>query len=247
MDRGLLLRLRGAILSALGITILLGTPLLAQADQGKWWKPKEGDQRIERRDRNRRDDGWQGWQGNRGWQGRDRVRTGGGWSGGFTYRDGRYNARGSWGGYRSWRGYPVRRDILVIRDRSYGGYFRARRIYCAPRYYGRFVYVRPVRFFVGADACIGPIGIHARIVRPHYIYGCNFCDARFDSYGAYCQHVEHCDHRPTGFDISVSNWDDGYGPNWDGPYQTDDSYYDNGGTCDDQYDNNTDDDEYYDE
>src|SRR5882762_453232 len=168
MERAYLRRVRSMVVSALGIAILLGTPLLAQADQGKWWKPKEGDRRVERRDRGwqgardqgdrgnrggwsgRRDGGdrgaWGGWSGRRdggnsgGWHGG----AGGGWSGGITYRDRRYSGRGSWGGSSTWRGYPVRRDILVIRDRRYGGYFRARRIYCAPRFYGGFAYVRPV-------------------------------------------------------------------------------------------------------
>ena len=104
--------------------------------------------------------------------------------------------------------------------------------------------MRPVRFFIGADACVGPIGIRARIVRPHYLYGCNFCDATFDSYGAYCRHVEHCDSRPHGCEVSVSNWDDG-DEGWDGPYQTDDDYRDGGGYDDhgsygddDSYDDN---------
>jgi hypothetical protein len=238
-------RIRAALVSALGVTVLLGTPLLAQADQGKWWTPKQGDpQRVERRERgswrgDRQRGGERTWRRDGAWRG-DR----GGWRGSISYRDRRYGARGSWGGYSSWRGYPVRRDILVIRDRSYGGYFRARRVYCAPRYYGRLVYVRPVRFFIAADACIGGVGIRARIVRPHYIYGCNFCDARFDSYGGYCQHVEHCSHRPSGLQISVSNWDDGDGQ-WDGPYDTD-GYHDDGSY--DDYDNqgNYDDDEAYD-
>ena len=80
------------VVSALGLTLLLCTPLLAQADQGKWWKPKEGDRRVERRDR-----GWQGArdQGDRGnhraWS-RDGGNAGG-WSGrrdganGGTWRD----------------------------------------------------------------------------------------------------------------------------------------------------------------
>ena len=240
-----LLKIRAAAVTAVGITILLGTPHLAQADQGKWWTPKQGDQRVERRERGDRGGNWQRGDRSGTWQRGDRGAwrgTRGGSRGSFSIRGGRFGARGSWGGYSSWRGYPVRRDILVIRDRGYGGYFRARRIYCAPRYYGRFVYVRPVRFFIAADACIGGGGIHTRIVRPHYIYGCNFCDARFDSYGGYCQHVEHCDHRPTGCDISVSNWDDGGDDNWDGPYQTggsyqdDQGYYDDHASYDDQYD-----------
>jgi hypothetical protein len=294
MVRGYLHGMRGVLTSALGITILLGTPLLAQADQGKWWTPKQGDPRVERRDRGARDQGsrdqgprgtwrggpgdrggWRGGPGDRGagrggpadrggWQGqgtwqrqrgglnvRDRIvrdRVGQrdpGFAGSVFYRNhGGFSGRASWGGgfsrggFSGWGGVPVRRDILVIRDRRYGGgFFRARRTYCAPRFYGRFVYVRPVRFFIGADAFVGPIGIHARIVRPHYLYGCNFCDATFDSYGAYVQHVEHCDQRPSGCGVSVSNWDDG-GQGWDGPYQTDEGYRD-GGRQDDEgsYDN----------
>jgi len=266
-------RMRGVLTSALGIAILLGTPLIAQADQGKWWTPKQGDSRDERDDRGARDQGWRGtqrgggawrgtdrgsWQGQGTWQRqrgginvRDRLAwdraypRDGGSSGSIYYRNrGGFSGRVSWGGgfsgggFAGWRGVPVRRDVLVIRDRSCGGFFRARRIYCAPRVYGRFVYVRPVRFFIAADACVGPIGIRARIVRPHYLYGCNFCDATFDSYGAYCRHVERCDHRPPGCDISISNWDDGR-EGWDGPYQTDDSYRDDGGygdqgSCDDR-------------
>ncbi|HZI89950.1 MAG TPA: hypothetical protein VFD83_05830, partial [Candidatus Polarisedimenticolia bacterium] len=156
--------------------------------------------------------------------------------GSIGYSSPRFRVGGTFGGYSTWHGAPVRRDVLVIRDNRYGGgYFRARRVYCAPRYYGHLVYVRPVRFFIAADACIGPISLRARIVRPHYLYGCNFCDARFDSYGGYCQHVEHCGARPSGFEISVSNWDEGQGDDWDGPYQTDDSYHDDHGGYDDQY------------
>ena len=33
---------RSTVVGALGAAILLGTPLLAHADQGKWWTPKEG-------------------------------------------------------------------------------------------------------------------------------------------------------------------------------------------------------------
>src|SRR6266446_953108 len=270
MDRAYLPRIRSGVVSAVGVAILLSTPLLAQADQGKWWKPKEGDQRVERRDRGRqgareqqdrgnRGGGWDGrrdggnggtWRdrtsGDRGsWRGSDRGRTGSGWSGGITYRDRRYSGSGSWGGYSTWRGYPVRRDILVIRDQRYGGYFRARRLYCAPRFYGGFAYVRPVRFFIGADACIGGVGIHARIMRPHYPYGCNFCDERFGTYEAYAAHVANCPYRPGDCRVSVSNWDDGYDSQWNGPYQTDDQYYEYDNNNDD-YQGGSEDDGYYD-
>ncbi len=258
MNRTYLPRIHSAVAGALGFTILLGTPLLAQADQGKWWTPKQGDQRIERRER-----GWQGArdqgdrrQSDRGgaWRGRpegDRGWSDGGSRGSITYRDGRYRAGASWGGNSSWRGYPVRRDFLTIRDSHYGGYFRAQRVYCAPRHYGRVVYVRPIRYYIAAHARIGGFGIHARIVRPHYLYGCNFCDERFDDYGAYLNHVEHCDHRPGGVQISVSNWGDDYDSQWGGPYQTGDDYdqgyyndrsrYSDDGYRDDRYDEEYDD------
>jgi hypothetical protein len=241
--------MRGAIVSALGIVVLLGTPLLAQADQGKWWKPKEGDRRVEQRDRNGqgpRDPGSRGGREGRSWSGRGNRGPGGpawggpgvryrGPQGGIIDRDRRPVSRGSWGGGAAWRGVPIRRDVIRIRDRRYGGgFFRARRIYAAPRFYGRFVYVRPVRFFIGADAFIGGVGIHARIARPHYIYGCNFCDEQFDSYDAYAAHVERCPYRPDGYGISVSNWDDGSDSSWDGPYSTDEGGYDGAYRSDDR-------------
>ncbi|HEY3157216.1 MAG TPA: hypothetical protein VGK76_11420 [Candidatus Eisenbacteria bacterium] len=209
-----------AVVSALGVTILLGTPLLAQADQGKWWTPKEGDRRIEKRERG---GGWND-QGTRGDRGTTDRRAWGDRSGNgrVTYRDRGWSARGSWGTYRSWRGVPVRRDVIVIRDRRHGSYFRARRVFVQPRFYRGSLYVRPVRYFIAADACIGGINIHARIVRPHYLYGCNFCDARFDTYDAYAAHVAHCDHGPDEYTIQASNWDDNYDSDWDGPYQADD-------------------------
>jgi len=264
-------RARTAIAGAVGVTMLVGAPLLAQADQGKWWNPKEGDSNSERsergwrenrgnqdgqnrgdrgdqgswRARGNRDNGGQGsWQGrdNRGdratwhdrgstwrnpgttWRDRGSERWRSGSSGDIRFRDRRYSGRGTWGGTTVWRGYPVRRDVLTIRDNRYGGYFRARRIYCAPRYYGRFVYVRPVRFFVAANLRIGGVHIGARIVRPHYLYGCNFCDARFDTYDAYAYHVHHCGYAPHGLSISVSNWDGDFDSYWDGPYCADDGY-----------------------
>ena len=216
-------RIRTAIVSALGVTILLGTPLLAQADQGKWWKPKEGDRKIEKRERARGSDrGAWGYRrsGDRTRWG-DRAR-----SGRVTVRDRGWSARGSWGNYRSWRGVPVRRDVIVIRDRHHGGYFRARRAFVQPRFYHGSLYVRPVRYFIAADACIGGLNIRARIVRPHYLYGCNFCDARFDTYDAYAVHVGHCDHGPDEYTIQASNWDDSYDTDWDGPYQANEEYED---------------------
>ncbi len=277
-------RARTSIAGAAGVTILLWAPLLAQADQGKWWNPKEGNGRSEQGDQgNRREDrgNHRGWQergngqnrgGQGGWRDRGTIwRPGNMWrdrathrvpgpswrdrnpnnrgvagdrwgsSGDIRFRDRRYSARGSWGGTSVWRGYPVKRDVLVIRDNRYGGgYFRARRIYCAPRYYGRAVYVRPVRFYVAANLRFGGVRVGARIVRPHYLYGCNFCDERFDSYEAYAYHVRHCPYAPHGFLVSVSNWDDDFDSYWDEPYYTNDGYYDQGYDEDPYYDDSYD-------
>jgi hypothetical protein len=172
---------RMTLVGLTGLTVLLGSPLLAQADQGKWWTPRQGGRRIEERGRVR-DEGWRGG---------------------------------------PWRGARVRRDVVVIRDGRRGGYFRARRIYYEPYFARRTVYVRPVRYFIAADVRIGGVGIHARIIRPHYVYGCNFCDARFDRYDDYLNHVERCDHRPSGYRIRAE--DRGYDDeDWNGPYRTDD-------------------------
>ena len=64
-------RARTAIAGAIGVAILMGAPLPAQADQGKWWKPKEGDRKSEQSDRGGQDRGNRGGQRtwNRGDQG----------------------------------------------------------------------------------------------------------------------------------------------------------------------------------
>src|SRR5256885_12772303 len=64
-------RARTAIAGAIGVAILMGAPLPAQADQGKWWKPKEGDRKSEQSDRGGQDRGNRGGQRswNRGGQG----------------------------------------------------------------------------------------------------------------------------------------------------------------------------------
>jgi len=173
-------RTRWTLAGAAGLAVVLGTPLFAQADSGKWWTPKQG-------------------------------------GGPHVEGRGRYGHGGGQG--RAWRGGPVRRDIVVIRETRNGGYFRARRVFYQPYYQRRTVYVRPVRYFISADALIGGIGIHARIVRPHYAYGCNFCDARFETYHDYCEHVDSCSHRPSGYQINHEDWDDD--ADWKGPYPTD--------------------------
>ena len=143
---------RRVFLAALGLAVFLGNPALAQADQGKWWTPKQGGR-------------------------------------GHAYS-------------RPWQGGPVCRDVVMIRRGPRGHYFRARRVYVEPYYNRHIVYVRPVRFYLSADAHIGLLDIH---VEPYgndeVLYGCNFCDARFGTYGGYSTHLFHCDARPDGYEV----------------------------------------------
>src|SRR5207244_11101483 len=74
-------RARTAIAGAIGVAILMGAPLPAQADQGKWWKPKEGDRKSEQGDRGGQDRGNRG--GQRSWNRGDQ----GAWRGGSNYRE----------------------------------------------------------------------------------------------------------------------------------------------------------------
>src|SRR5258705_12644195 len=131
-------RIRAALVSALGITVLLGTPIFAQADQGKWWTPKQGDPRVEQRERGSQRGG-NGQRGGRGgnWQRGDRGGNwqrgdhGGTWqrgnggsgrrergaAGSFKIRGGRFGARGSGGRRVRWPRHPGPRDVLAMRDR----------------------------------------------------------------------------------------------------------------------------------
>ena len=173
---------RRAFNVTVGTAMLLGIPLLAQADQGKWWTPKEG-----------------------GRKGESQVRE--------ESRDGRGHAM-------VWRGARVHRDVIVIREGRRGGSMRARRCFIRPRFHRHVVYVRPVRYFISADAHIGGIGIHARF-RPHYLYGCNFCDSRFESYGAYRSHVVRCDARPDVRGVIADDWEGDWGAAHDARYADD--------------------------
>lgn len=125
--------------------------------------------------------------------------------------------------YRSWGGRRIYREGILIRA-SRGPRYRAWRTYCPPEYvYSRHIIrVRPVRFVVSASGFIGGVGFHGSYYRDDDdLYGCNFCDARFDSYGAYHTHVESCPHRPHGYRVECSDWDTG-------------ARWDDGGWCDDR-------------
>src|SRR2546422_2028977 len=122
-------RTRMAFVGALGVTILLGAPLLAQADQGKWWKPKEGDRKVERQDRGSSDRGNQSDRG--AWRGRD-TNDRGNWS---DRRDG--DQGGAWrgGDQGAWRDRVTVRDRGKWWDRGNGG--QGRITYRDRRYSGR--------------------------------------------------------------------------------------------------------------
>jgi hypothetical protein len=175
----------------LGAAVLTGSPLVAQADDGKWWDPqKRGpvqerrqERRVERR-AERRDD--------------DRVVRG-----------------------RVWRGERPRfqREYVTIRDHHRGPRYRAHRVWVRPVFFHRqhLCVVRPVRYFVGAGFGIGGVRVHARLHdSDRYYYGCNFCDARFGGFRSYRAHVIRCDHRPHGYRFEVSDWDDEWAGEWCG-------------------------------
>ena len=165
-------RQRQIILAAMSAAILLGAPVLAQADQGKWWTPSHG--------------------------GRSRA----------VHGPARVWGHASHG--HTW-GRPVHRDYVVVRPGHRGHWHRAHRVYASPYYYRHVVYVRPVRFYFGANVRVGGVTIHATNYPYHgygYAYGCNFCDARFGTYDSYAGHVAHCDTRPAGYRIHASDWSD---------------------------------------
>jgi hypothetical protein len=170
-----------AIAALLGASLLASSPTAARADQGKWWTPKSSRGQEPRRV--------------------ERVER----------RHSRAVQRGWDRQWRRWRGDRVYRDAIVIRDSHRGPRYRAWRYYSNPIFHYRrhIVYLRPVRYYVSAAAVIGGVRLHARFHdHDDYLYGCNFCDARFDSYGHYRAHVYECELRPHGYRIVASDWDD---------------------------------------
>jgi len=141
--------------------------------------------------------------------------------------------------YRSWGGRRVYRDMIAIRNVQRGPRYRAWRTYCPPEYIysRRLIRVRPVRFYVA----VGSPRFH-----DDYLYGCNFCDDRFDAFVSYRTHVNTCDHRPRGYRVECSDWDAGPGDGWhedewrdchdDGGYDRDRDRDWHDGDVDDDYD-----------
>ena len=178
---GLLRNSRTWFAGLLGAAVLAGSPLSAQADQGKWWDPQQGGndrQRVEENNTRYAHGGPKGDRGlHRGWRG----------------------------------GAPAfLRDVVVIREGYRGPRYRAHRVWVTPTYFERqhLIAIRPVRYYVQVGATIGGVRIDARF-HDHgdYYYGCNFCDARFDDYDGYRHHVVRCDYRPRGYRFDVCDWD----------------------------------------
>jgi hypothetical protein len=122
---------------------------------------------------------------------------------------------------------------------------RPSRVYVAhaPRYVTyrpqRVVVVRPEPF-VRVGGRIGSVHIGAifgpRRQYSHYDYGCNFCDARFESFSRYDSHVHGCSHRPRNVVIQARVWDDAGYEEWCSTNQRDAGGYYDDARYDDRYD-----------
>lgn len=133
------------------------------------------------------------------------------------WRDGRRDWRG--GRDVRWRGHgrervrfiTIRQPRRIIIRPSYTDYFVVRR--------PRFVVVRPVPYwsvpYGYGSGVSGRIGIRTRgfgldlaFQKSRPYYGCDFCDDRFSSYGAWSSHVTSCGHAPRGVRVIAEPWDD---------------------------------------
>jgi hypothetical protein len=202
---------RNWIVGVLGAATLLASPIAANADQGKWWDPQarqevRDDARFASRGKGNSKKNDRNW-GNRPHNQSRYVYRVPAWRGG-----GRYTYEAGPRFHRVYRGYPVYRDQVWVTTPSWGhrrGTY-GWRYWVAPTFYypTHVVYVRPVRFYVSAQAIIGGVSIGARYADPIDVYGCNFCDARFETYGGYARHVHSCVHAPHDYRVVVQQWDE---------------------------------------
>ena len=214
---------------------------------GQQWSDQRGQQGSGQRGQQWSGQRQQQWSGQRQWSGSvTRYRGTPTYSGARSYRT--YSAP-VWGGsrqftgqrfYRSYGSVPVYRDYVSVRFSHYRPVY-GWRYYCPPAYSypTHVVYVRPVRFFVAANFAIGGLGISASYADPGAVYGCNFCDARFNDYDDYQYHVEHCAHAPQGYRIIAEQWDQDQVDEWHDDQAGDRRY--------DDYNRDYDDDQGYDE
>jgi len=197
------------IAGLLGAATLLASPVSARADQGKWWDPTarpevRGDARPQAAKQSKSNKNF----GNRPHDQRRYAYRVPAWRG-----DGRYRYEAGPRFHRVYRGYPVYRDQVWVTSPAWGARHPRTwgwRYWTAPTFYypTHVVYVRPVRFFLTAHAIIGGVAIDASYADPADIFGCNFCDARFETYGSYSRHVRSCVHAPHGYRVVAQEWDD---------------------------------------
>jgi len=132
--------------------------------------------------------------------------------------------------WRSTRVVEVVREPVVVERVRYVEPVR----YVAPVRYvtyasPRVVVVRPTPY-VHVGAQIGRVTIGAvfgpRATYADYDYGCNFCDARFNTFPAYDAHVHGCGYRPQNVQIVARGWDDQGYAEWRGrdPYACNGGY-----------------------
>lgn len=214
---------RSMLVGLLGATVLFGSPISADADQGKWWNPERGAKRsTEGRGSTqgrRATEGRGSTEGRRATEGRTERRTERRVERRDVYRP---PASRSHGTYRQgprysrpWQGRRIYRDRVWVRsDRvyrgrpAYGWRYYSRPYFYYPRH---IIYVRPIRFFISAGAVIGGVHVHGSYSDADDVYGCNFCDSEFSSYHAYEAHVAHCPYAPRGYTVEASDWDHGQG------------------------------------
>lgn len=219
----------------LGAAVLTGSPLAAQADDGKWWDPQQRGPVQERRQERRVERGSE-----RPRQERHVERRAG------RRDDDRPVVRN-----RVYRGERPRfqRQYVHIRDGYRGPRYRAHRVWVRPVFFHRqqLCVVRPVRYFVAAGLTIGGVRVNARYHdSDRYYYGCNFCDSRFVAYRSYRSHVVRCDDRPQGYRFEVSDWEDDWSLEARGDYH-DGHGCDGYDGCDDHANHRYDDDVYEDD
>lgn len=135
------------------------------------------------------------------------------------------------GQQRVWRQVPgygrYYRDRVVIYDGYRGPRYNAYRYWIEPYYRAHYVYVRPVRYVLHASAIIGGVSISAGYHGGDgYLYGCNFCDARFGRYSDWAVHVDHCRYAPHDYVVRACTWDDDFNRYDDSGWHEDgDRYY----------------------
>ncbi len=169
---------RTSIAGLLGAAMLIGSPLIAQADQGKWWDPQGRRPASERRVVRERHEARRDVRRDSRYEHRVRPRFERRW---VYVRDGARGPR--YRAHRVWvRPFYLHRQQLCV--------------------------LRPVRYYVGVGVAIGGVRVGARFHDHDGWYGCNFCDARFGDFHSYERHVLRCDDRPDGYRFEIRDWDE---------------------------------------